>query len=105
MIRQRHLPWFHVLPILHLCACVLSYVGLLLPSLQGLGILFTYVLVADLPISLPAYFLGWKYPAISAMWVFAVGTFWWYLLGRGAGFLINSLHRRKPVTLFPVNRS
>ena len=101
LTRQYHLRWFLVPPVLHLCVCVISYVGLLLPSLQGLGILFTYVLLADLPVSLPAYFLGWKYPAFAVVWVFAVGTFWWYLLGRGAEFLIDSLLRRKPIMLFP----
>jgi hypothetical protein len=83
-VRRYQLRWFHFLPILHLCACLISYVGLLLPSLQHIGILFTFVLLADFPISLPAYFLGWKYPVLAAMWVFVAGTFWWYLLGRGA---------------------
>jgi hypothetical protein len=104
-VRQFHLRWFHLLPIFHLCACLISYVGLLLPSLEYFGILFTFVLLADLPVSLPAYFLGWKYPAIAVTWIFVAGTFWWYFLGRGVDFLIDLFRGRKPVTLFPVNRS
>jgi hypothetical protein len=105
LIRKYPLRWVHFLPILHLCACLISYVGLLLPSLQNLLILFTFVLLADLPISLPTYFLGWKYPALAVIWIFVAGTFWWYFLGRGAEFLIDSLRSRKPVTLFSPNRT
>jgi hypothetical protein len=79
---DRLVRWRYVLPSVHLLACSISYVGLLIPSLQVLGILFTFVLMADLPISLPAYFLAWKYPAFAATWVFVAGTLWWYLLGR-----------------------
>lgn len=74
--------WRNVLPSLHLLACLISYVGLLVPSLQFLGILFAYVLLVDLPVSLLAYALGWKYPALAVTWVFMAGTLWWYLLGR-----------------------
>jgi|SRR5580692_411860 hypothetical protein len=76
--------WRYVLPSLHLLACLTSYVGLLIPSLQFLGILFTFVLLADLPVSLLAYGLGWKYPVLAGLWIFVVGTLWWYLLGRAA---------------------
>ena len=81
-LMDRPIRWRYVLPSLHLLACLLSYVGLLLPSLQSFGILFTVILMADLPVSLPAYFLGWKYPAFAVTWVFVAGTLWWYLLGR-----------------------
>jgi len=86
--------WLYLLPSLHLCACLTSYVGLLVPRLQHLGILFTFVLLADLPISLPAYFLGWKYSTLAAIWIFVAGTFWWYLLSRGAEALLNRFLRR-----------
>src|ERR1700735_369159 len=79
---DRLMRWRYVLPSLHLLACLISYIGLLLPSLKSFGILFTVILVADLPISLPAYFLAWKYPAFAVTWVFVAGTLWWYLLGR-----------------------
>src|SRR5271154_348743 len=79
---DRRLRWRYVLPSLHLLACSISYVGLLIPSLQFFGILFTFVLLVDLPVSLPAYGLAWKYPALAVTWVFMAGTLWWYLLGR-----------------------
>src|SRR5882724_3227109 len=87
--------WVYLLPCLHLCACLTSYVGLLVPSLQHLGILFTFVLVADLPISLPAYFLGWKYSTLAVIWIFVAGTLWWCLLGRGAQALLSSISSSK----------
>ena len=97
--------WVYVLPSLHLFACLTSYVGLLIPSLQHLGILFSFVMLADLPISLLAYGLAWKYSALAVIWTFVAGTFWWYLLSRGAEFLIDSMRRRKPITLFSSNHS
>jgi hypothetical protein len=48
-----------------------------------LGILFSFILLVDLPISIPAYALGWRYSAIAVVWVFVAGTLWWYLLGKG----------------------
>src|SRR6266478_2861753 len=97
--------WVYVLPSLHLCACLVSFIGLVIPSLHYIGILFTFVQVADLPISLPSYLIGWRYSALAVIWIFVAGTYWWYLLSRGAGFLIDSMRRRKPVSLFPPNRS
>src|SRR5258708_40094350 len=86
--------WLYLLPSLHLCACLTSYVGLLVPSLQHLGILFAFVLLADLPISLPAYFLAWKYSTLAAIWIFVAGTFSWYLLARSAQALLSTIGSR-----------
>ena len=98
----RPIRWRYVLPSLHLLACLTSYVGLLIPSLQFLGILFSLVLLADLPVSLLAYGLGWKYPALAVTWVFVAGTFWWFLLGRAVEGLFLKFSRRNepPVRLF-----
>jgi hypothetical protein len=53
--------------------------------------------LADLPISLPAYFLAWKYSTLAAIWIFVAGTFWWYLLARGAQALLSRFaHRNDP---------
>jgi hypothetical protein len=102
---DRPIKWRYVLPSIHLFACVTSYIGLLIPQLQFVGILFTYVLLADLPISLPAYFLGWKYPALSVTWVLVAGTIWWYLLGRAveAVFLWFAHRNDPPPTLTGVS--
>jgi len=97
--------WVYVLPSLHLFACLASYVGLLIPSLQRLGILFSFLMLADLPVSIPAYALAWKYSTLAAIWIFVAGTFWWYLLGRGAEFFMNFMRRRKPIARFSSNHS
>jgi hypothetical protein len=81
--------WVYALPSLHLFVCLISYVGLFVPSLQDFGILFPFILLADLPISIFAYAFGWKYPAVAVMWTFIAGTLWWYLLSRGAKALIS----------------
>jgi hypothetical protein len=64
-----------------------SYLGYLIPSLQNLGRIFPFILLADLPFSIVAYVLAWKYPALTAFWIFVGGTLWWYSLSRGAEFL------------------
>jgi len=88
-VRERHSRWVFLLPALHICACVVSFIGLVIPSLQYVGILFTFIVVADLPISLPFYALAWKYGALAVIWIFVAGTFWWYLLSRGAKALLS----------------
>src|SRR5260370_26704248 len=86
--------WVYLLPSLHLCACLTSYAGLLIPSLHYFGILFTFVLIADLPVSIPAYLFGWRYSAPAAVWVFVAGTLWWYWLSGAANALFTRYARR-----------
>jgi len=105
LVRRVHLRWVHFLPILHLCACLTSLIGFVIPSLQYWGIAWTFILILDLPISLVFYGLAWQHGALAATWIFVVGTCWWYLLSRGAEFLIDSMGRRKPITLFFTKRS
>ena len=107
MVRHIRLRWVHFLPILHLCACMVSMAAYLSPisEFQHLGIVWTWIMMADLPISIVAYGLAWQHGALAAIWIFVAGTYWWYLLSRGAEFLIDSMRRRKPVSLFSPNRS
>jgi hypothetical protein len=91
---DRSTRWVYVPPSVHLCACLIGYIGLLIPSLQYFGILFTFVLIADLPISIPAYIFGWRYSALAALWVFVAGTLWWYWLSRAANALFSRYARR-----------
>lgn len=79
-----HSRWIYFLPILHLCACLTSMVGYLMPRLQYPGIVWTGIMLADFPISLMALALAWKYSAPATTWILIVGTLWWYLLSRGA---------------------
>ena len=52
--------WAGLLPALHLCACLVSYVGLVIASLPYVGILFTFILPVYLPISVLSCALAWK---------------------------------------------
>jgi hypothetical protein len=68
------LRWFHVLPILHFCACFVGLIGFVIPALQYWGIVWPFILTLDVPISLVAYGLGWKYGALASVWTIVVGT-------------------------------
>jgi hypothetical protein len=76
-----HRRWVYVFPGVHLAACCVSLIGFVIPSLQYWAIAFEFVLIADLPVSAVTYMLGWKYQAISFLWIFVVGTAWWFLIG------------------------
>lgn len=93
--------WIYVLPVLHLCACLVSVVGYFVSSLQYLGIVWTYIILADFPISLVAFASAWKHGACTAAWILIVGTFWWYLLSRGIEALIRRIQPRQDV---PANK-
>jgi hypothetical protein len=89
--------WVYFLPALHLCACfffLLTY--LLPPGLQFLAIVWEFVMLADLPVSLRAYGLAWKYGWLAVMWIVVAGTLWWYLLSRGAAFLFAEFRNKRP---------
>ena len=104
MVYLKHLRWFHSLPIFHLYGCFTGFIGYLIPSLHHWGILFTFILILDLPISLAAYLIGWKYGGLALAWIMVVGTLWWYLLGRGAEFLLDTFVRSsRPTSLFLSN--
>ena len=84
---ERRNRWIYLPPTIHLCAHLISYIGLLIPNLQYFAFLFTFVLVADLPISIPAYLFGWRYSGFAVMWIFTGGTLWWYVLSRAVNAL------------------
>jgi hypothetical protein len=91
--------WTYFLPLLHLCACLISMSGYLIPSLQYLGIVWTGIMVVDFPISLVALALAWKYSALATAWILVVGTLWWYLLSRGAELVVRRFKARRDVPL------
>jgi hypothetical protein len=93
MVRDRRSRWVYLLPAVHLCACLVSFIGLAIPSLQYLGILFTFILLADLPVSALTYALGWKYNVLAAIWIFVAGTLWWYLVSRAGEVLFKRILR------------
>lgn len=91
MHREKPSRWVYVLPMAHVCACLISMVGYVIPSLQYLGIVWVGLMLADLPVSGPAYLLAWWNGPITVIWVVVAGTLWWYLLSRGVGLLIDKL--------------
>jgi hypothetical protein len=75
--------WIYFLPILHLCACAASAIGLAFPRFEYFGAIWPFITLADLPISLVSFALVWKYSSLSILWILVVGTAWWYLLSLG----------------------
>ncbi len=86
--------WVYLLPVVHVCACLISMVGYVVPSLQYLGIVWVGVMLVDMPVSAIAYALAWKHGTVAAIWVVVIGTLWWYLLSRGVGLLIAKLRAK-----------
>jgi len=86
--------WVYFLPTLHLCAYAASMGGLLVKALQPLGLAASFIMLADIPISLVAYALAWKYSSLAAVWILVVGTLWWYLLSRGIELIFRTLRKR-----------
>ena len=91
MIRQGRLRWAHSLPILHLCACFTSILGMVIPALRYLALGWGYIMIIDLPISIVAYALAFKASPLAYIWIIVVGTLWWYVLSRGVQFVFNVL--------------
>lgn len=83
-----------LLPALHLCACLITYVGFLLPSVQFFGMVFDFVTSADYPISL----IAWNNPSFVVLWT-VLGTLWWYLLSRGVEALLVKFGRKNNSSL------
>jgi len=97
---QKRFSWVYLPPLIHFCACLASMIGLVVPSLQYIGITWSFIILADLPVSLVAYALGWKYPLLANLWILTAGTLWWYLLSRIANrvfgkFRPNNVPREK----------
>jgi len=78
------------LPCLHVCLWTVSYLGMVIPSLQYLGIIQSFMLLADLPISILAYVLAFNSPGLAALWMLVGGTLWWYFLSCIAEHLLGS---------------
>lgn len=79
--------WVYLLPFLHVCACLISMIGHVIPKLQSLGIVWVFVMLVDLPVSALAYALAWNHGTIAAVWVVVAGTLWWYILSCAVGSL------------------
>lgn len=64
------------------------------------GFPWMVVMLVDLPVSLVAYALAWKYGVLAALWIFVAGTGWWYFLSGIIERVVESLrHRNETSTL------
>lgn len=90
----RRLPRLYWLPLIHFVLCITAVLGYVVPGYSFLGILMTFVNIADLPISLVAIALSFHHDALAWIWMVVVGTLWWYLLGRAAQFLVSRFRAR-----------
>jgi hypothetical protein len=88
--------WVYVLPGLHLCAFAMANIGYLIPLLQHLGILDTYLIAADLPVSFVVFAFAWRYRVLAAIWIMVVGTLWWYFLSRLLEIGVRKFLRKDP---------
>jgi hypothetical protein len=93
LLPQSRVRLAYLLPILHLLACLASMAGHVVPKLQNWGIAWTFIMLADLPVSLLAYVFAFKGSLFSVIWILVVGTLWWYLLGLLAEALLDRFIR------------
>lgn len=107
MPRRKIVRLAYILPALHIGACLVSYTGLIFPKLQYLGFIFTFVLIADLPISLVTYFAVWEFALFAGTWIVVVGTLRWYLIGLTADWIserIKEPQGNQRGSLFPPDK-
>jgi hypothetical protein len=81
--------WVYFLPVLHLCGSIVSYFLAMIPALNFMAFVWQFIMLADLPISLVTMAIGFRYPGMAVVWMFVVGTLWWYLLSRIVEVLFN----------------
>ncbi|MGC1968161.1 MAG: hypothetical protein WA673_17000 [Candidatus Acidiferrales bacterium] len=94
-----HKRWVYLFPLAHLCLCLVSIPGYVIPGLQYWGVLWTFITNADLPISIVAAVLAFSgNPTLGVVWIFVAGTLWWYVLGCALEFVINKVKRHQPAT-------
>ncbi len=74
--------WVYVLPALHLLVCAVLLFGSYVLGWSTAGLLWGFLVLLDLPASLPYYFAAWSHGTMAALWIIVVGTIWWYLVSR-----------------------
>jgi hypothetical protein len=72
-------------------------IGMIALQISVLGTVWGFIMLVDLPISIVAYVVGWKYSWLAALWIIVVGTLWWYLLSRGVEFIFDQFKNRGSV--------
>ncbi len=88
----------HVLPLLHFSV----YIGIIVGVVPGVA--SGYILLADLPISIVVFALGWQHPFFANLWILIVCTLWWYLLSLAMEWVLSKLREPKDVIQFTIRR-
>jgi len=83
--------WIYWPPLLHLAICLIALLAYVAPSLQFLGILWSLVVIADMPVSMVTIALASHHSVLAGTWATVAGTLWWYLLCRAAEFLAGKI--------------
>ncbi|MGA7559393.1 MAG: hypothetical protein WBW01_17760 [Terriglobales bacterium] len=87
-VARNQFRWFYWPPLIHLAICLVATLGYIVPGLQFLGILWSIVTIADLPVSLVTMILTFgPHSGLAPVWAIVAGTLWWYLVCRAASFL------------------
>ena len=95
MQRTGRLHWFYWPPLIHLAICLIALLGYVVPSLQFLGILWSLVTIADIPVSTVTMGLAFsQHGVLAGVWATVVGTLWWYLLSRASDTVIRRLRAK-----------
>jgi hypothetical protein len=67
--------------------------GYLVPGLDFLGILYSVLTLADIPVSFVTIALAFSSHAVLAgIWALVAGTLWWFLLCLTAAALARKIH-------------
>jgi hypothetical protein len=84
--------WIYWPSLLHLAICLIALLGYVAPSLQFLGILWSLLTIADMPVSMMTTALAFsQHGVLAGTWATVAGTLWWYLLCRAAEFLLGKI--------------
>jgi len=96
MQRTGSVHWFYWPPLIHLAICLIALVGYVVPSLQFLGILWSLVTIADIPVSMATMGLAFsQHGVLAGVWATVVGTLWWFLLSRAADMVIRRFRAKE----------
>jgi hypothetical protein len=88
--RRIHFILVHLLPFLHLCACLTI-------ALAHLESAWQYMILIDFPMSVIMIAISYNFD--HPLLIFGtLGTLWWYLLSRGAEIVFGKLRTEQRIT-------
>jgi len=93
---SKRLGWTQWVPLVHLVVCLGAASGYVLRPLQPLGILSTFLVIADFPISFIYVILALgNYAVLAYLFLLVGGTGWWYFLCYEAQSIHSRLKNKK----------